>query len=144
MMISNPTDEFRATAQRLTHVKIDGKDVDTREIEVNLDAAGNLHSFEMAISRVALHHELQQAGLAIDASAIESFVSADIRDHPSEALSGYLRITQGIHASPQPKSLFRLFSRRPTEAVKRWRLKVVDQVIVSSDAVVFRGVAAEV
>lgn len=139
-------DAFREAAQKLTRLRIDGVDVDPNAVAVDVtaDSANSRARFEMEIGCAALHHELHQAGVDIQASDLAAFVEKDLGEHPQDALSGYLEIVRGIHAVESRQGRWRLFARSEPAVILKWSIGRAERVVSSDDRLAIHGVAIQI
>ena len=125
----------------MTRLRVDDVDVDPMEVAVDVSGqAGNAASrFVMEFSSVALLHDLQEAGVQIEAAELASFVQNDVTEHPHKALSAYLVIMRAALRNSTSKR-WGLFS--PPEPILRfkWSIVSVERVVQSDEQLVIHGV----
>jgi hypothetical protein len=143
MMRDTTRGAFLEKGQKLTRLRIDGVDVNPSEVAINAtsDNAGTPSLFELEIGCAALLHELQQAGVEIKLSELSAFVQKDLRNHPQQALSGYLGIARGILVSESPKRRWSLFAKSEPAVIPKWLIVRAERVVSSDEQLAIHGVA---
>lgn len=137
------SDAFRENVRRISRLRIEGTDVNPKEVMIggNPDAGGHAVRLDIELSSVALHHELSEAGVSVEPADLEEFVRNDLKEHPQEALTGYLRIAQGILNPGKPKRFLGLFGKKEPHLAAKWSIIRIEKVATLGDRIVLSGVA---
>lgn len=140
-------DDFREIARQTTCLQIDG--LITSPVIVMADYeerySGKIYPMRLDLSKVALLHELNEAGEDISADQLYSFIKEDLRKFPKESIAGYLRIAHGVLVDCDPsRGVSRFFKKREPNANIQWSIVAITDVVSLEDRIVLHGVAKRI